>query len=108
MKKKRLLKLMLAAALSLTLLPFMSDEVFTSVHAETSSYYPMACGAYEVDTVNDSGTFDNQGCYSSFSSAKSAMSSLGNDAVVRHASSYSPTKIIAMNAGVAILLCKKS
>ena len=66
-----------------------------------SEYYPMGCHAYEVDTVNDSGNFDQKGCYASFAEASNAMKQLGDDAVVRHAASYSPSKIIAMNSGIA-------
>ncbi len=66
-----------------------------------SSLYPMQCSAFEVDTVNDNGGFTKKGCYSSFSEAKTAMAQNGNDAVVRHSSSYSPTKIIAMVSGIA-------
>ena len=66
-----------------------------------SEYYPMGCNAYEVDTVNDSGNFDQKGCFSSFAEASNAMKQLGNDAVVRHTASYSPSKIIAMNSGIA-------
>lgn len=66
-----------------------------------SEYYPMGCNAYEVDTVNDSGNFDQKGCFSSFAEASNAMKQSGDDAVVRHAASYSPSKIIAMNSGIA-------
>ncbi len=87
------------------LLSCISVSMNNSIHVQAkdsySGYYPMQCDGYEVDTVNDYGGFDKKGCYASFSDAKSAMQRSGNDAVVRHASSYSPTKIIAMNSGVA-------
>ena len=66
-----------------------------------SEYYPMGCNAYEVDTVNDSGNFDHKVCFASFAEANNAMKQLGDDAVVRHVASYSPSKIIAMNSGIA-------
>ena len=66
-----------------------------------SDLYPMQCNAFEVDTVNDNGGFTKKGCYNSFDEAKTAMNQNGSDAVVRHSSSYSPTKIIAMVSGIA-------
>ena len=87
------------------LLSCMSVSMNNTIHVQAkesySDYYPMQCDAFEVDTVNDSGGFDQKGCYASFSEAKSVMERSGDDAVVRHASSYSPTKIIAMNSGIA-------
>jgi len=68
------------------------------------NYYPMNCGGstpYEADYVRDDGGFSSQGCYADYNSAKQKMYSLGDDGVVRHAASYSPTKIIAMTSGVA-------
>lgn len=101
---KRILNSVLAIVLSITLLPFMSDTIM-DVHAqhEFGSWYPMsqACSAYELDTVNDQGKFDYKGCYQTYAEAKNAMKEAGDDAVVRHASSNTQTKIIAMNKGVA-------
>lgn len=101
---KRILNSALAIVLSITLLPFMSDTIM-DVHAqhEFGSWYPMsqACSAYELDTVNDQGKFDYKGCYQTYAEAKNAMKEAGDDAVVRHASSNTQTKIIAMNKGVA-------
>lgn len=78
------------------------STTFQEVQAVESDY-PLHCDArYEVSIVNNSGTFDNVGCYSSFSEAQKVMWDSGDDAVVRHSSSYSPTGIIAMNSGVAI------
>ena len=59
-----------------------------------------SCG-YEVAYINDDGSFSTESCYSDFVSAKNRMKELGGDAVVRHDSSYSYTKIIAMNSGIA-------
>ena len=62
--------------------------------------YPMACSVYEVDTISASSEFVKQGCYDTFAAAKKGMTEAGNDAVVRHKSSLSPTKIIAMTRGI--------
>lgn len=59
-----------------------------------------SCG-YEVAYINDDGSFSTESCYSDFVSAKNRMKELGGDVVVRHDSSYSYTKIIAMNLGIA-------
>lgn len=72
-----------------------------------SDYYPMACTAYEVDTVSGDG-FTNQGCYDGFDSAKAAMNAIGRNAVVRHSNSKSPTKIIAMTDGIVYSFLRSS
>lgn len=59
-----------------------------------------SCG-YEVAYINDDGTFKNDSCYNDFASAKKRMKELGGDYVIRHDASYSYTKIIAMNSGIA-------
>lgn len=59
-----------------------------------------SCG-YEVAYINDDGSFSTESCYSDFASAKNRMKELGGDVVVRHDSSYSYAKIIAMNSGIA-------
>ncbi len=95
-------KLVMIGTLLLSCISVSMNHVYQVQAKETySDYYPMQCDAFEVDTVNDTGGFDKKGCYASFSEAKSVMERNGNDAVVRHASSYSPTKIIAMNSGIA-------
>ncbi len=95
-------KLVMIGTLLLSCISVSMNHVYQVQAKESySDYYPMQCDAFEVDTVNDTGGFDKKGCYASFSEAKSVMERNGNDAVVRHASSYSPTKIIAMNSGIA-------
>ncbi len=59
-----------------------------------------SCG-YEVAYINDDGSFTTESCHDNFNSAKSRMKELGGDVVVRHNSSLSPTKIIAMVSGIA-------
>ena len=61
-----------------------------------------ACGLdFEVAYIEDNGSFTKKGCYSDFASAKQAMKDLGGDHVVRHYASLSPSKIVAMNSGLA-------
>lgn len=67
---------------------------------EVSAQDLKSCG-YEVAYINDDGSFSTESCYSDFVSAKNRMKELGGDVVVRHDSSYSYTKIIAMNSGIA-------
>ena len=95
-KKKKVLLLPIV-----TMLLTLCNAYEIQAKESYSEYYPMGCNAYEVDTVNDSGNFDQKGCYASFAEASNAMKQLGDDAVVRHAASYSPSKIIAMNSGIA-------
>ena len=81
----------------LSLLPFSG-----SFKAAADSYYPMGCsvGLFEVSYINDDGTFSTISCHDSFSSAKSEMKN-NKDYVVRYSKSYSPSKIVAMNDGLA-------
>ena len=67
---------------------------------EVSAQDLKSCG-YEVTYINDDGSFSTESCYRDFASAKNRMKELGGDVVVRHDSSYSYTKIIAMNSGIA-------
>lgn len=76
---------------------FLKAEI--TVKAE--GLYPLACPAFEVSYIKDDGTLEKVDCYDDFASAKSKMQELGGDHVVRHANSWSPTKIIAMNEGLA-------
>lgn len=59
-----------------------------------------SCG-YEVAYINDDGSFTQESCHDNFDSAKKRMKELGGDVVVRHDASYSYTKIVAMNSGIA-------
>ena len=70
-------------------------------NVEASEYYSYSCGSdYEVSQITSSGSFTTVACYPDFSAAKSAMKQ-DESYVVRHLSSKSPSKIIAMNHGVA-------
>ena len=98
--KNRIYKLCMSLIMMLTVLPILKAS-FINVEAKTSfSYYPMACSAYEVDTISDDGQFIKMSCHNDFDSANAAMKSY-TDAVVRHAQSYSANQIIAMTRGYA-------
>lgn len=71
-----------------------------SVSVKALGQNEMACGAFEVDYINDDGSFSLVDCYDDLSSAKSRMRE-NNDYVVRHANSLSYSKIVAMNSGIA-------
>lgn len=90
---KKILKLLL---ICLLLIPIIGSFNTEQISGETS------CGLeYEVSYIEDDGSFTNKGCYSDFESAKKAMQEFGEDYVVRQDASLSPSKIIAMNSGVA-------
>lgn len=97
--RKKLFKQLLALVTGMALFPVFSQPA-TEVYAEDNSY-GMACSAYEVDVLNDDGTLSSQGCYNDLASAKSAMYSLGDGAMVRHSASRSASKIIMVSSGVA-------
>ncbi|MDY3931676.1 MAG: hypothetical protein SOZ08_08260 [Erysipelotrichaceae bacterium] len=93
----------LVLALAGSTLP-LGSKVFIKANADNSNDYSIHQGCvFDVDVVNDNGGFDHKGCYSDFNSAKNAMNSLGQDAVIRNASSKSPSKIIAMVSGMVIM-----
>ena len=86
---------------------FLRDIKQVKAHED---YLPMMCNdAYEVDTIGSNGELLKKACYASFDLAKKTMQQSGPDAVVRHGSSYSPTKIIAMQrGGVAYSYARRS
>ena len=92
------MKKLLTCLLTLLLIvPLIGVSTVKEVSAEDTS-----CGlGYEVDYINDNGSFTSKGCYDSFSEAKSKMKQLGGDHVVRQSQSMSPSKIVAMNSGYA-------
>lgn len=92
----------LVLALAGSTLP-LGSKVLIKANADNSNDYSIHQGCvFDVDVVNDNGGFDHKGCYSDFNSAKNAMNSLGQDAVIRNSASKSPTKIIAMMSGMVI------
>lgn len=86
--------ILLTSIISIILMPILGDCIFAE-----NDIYPIACSIYSVDYINDDGTFDNVGCYNDFASAKAKMYE-NDDYVVRHASGYSATRIVAMNSGL--------
>ena len=94
-------KLLLVLTVAAGSFEITAGNTITLSAKEDADPYPMACKAYEVDNVNSSGGFDKVSCHNQYSSALDAMKQLGDDGVVRHISSLSPTKIIAMNSGMA-------
>ena len=93
---KKILKLIISI-FTLSIIINISNE--NHVYA---SNYNIHCGdLYEVSYVNDNGGFDKIACYNTFEEANNDMKTKGDDAVVRHYKSLSPTKIIAINQGVA-------
>ncbi len=90
---KKLIKIVMSFLMVFSMFFPVSAEEQTVVLSD-------ACSAYELARVNDIGGFDSVACYSTFEEAKAAMTH--DDDVVRHASSKSPTKIIAIKSGIAI------
>lgn len=96
----RLIKLCLSFLMAFSIL---TGAVKEEIIAQGNS---VGCDAYEVAWVNDSGGFDTISCHNTFEEAKSAMNQ--DDYVVRHASSKSPTKIIAIASGIAYSYPKRN
>jgi len=96
-KMKKAISLLLSIFILLLLLP--TGNLF---HVQAESYYPMACSTneFEVSYINDDGSFSKISCHGSFSSAVKEMKK-NDDYVIRYGKSYSPSKIVAMNSGVA-------
>ena len=89
----KLFKSLLSFLMAFSMITFYSSQEVQAME------YTIGCDAYELAWVNDQGGFDTVGCYSSFVDAKNAM--VQDDYVVRHPSSKSPTKIIAIASGIA-------
>ena len=94
----------------------MISSLFTIIPTQVQAklvtdLYPMSCNAFEVDSVgaNSGGsiTFTMTKCTSDWNEAKQAMYALGDAGVIRHSSSWSPTKIINMSSGIAISYPKR-
>ena len=96
MIRKLLLTALMIALMSTIVGIFGMNEV------RAANYYDYGCGVdYEVSYIEDDGSLSKVSCHSNFAEAKKKMQSLGEDYVVRNANSLSPTKIIAMNSGIA-------
>lgn len=90
---KKLFCLLLAIIL---LIPTIGS--FNNIEVKAQS----ACDLkYELAYIEDDGSFTKVDCFDDFNSAKNALKEKDDDYVIRHENSLSPSKIIAMNAGVA-------
>ena len=99
---KHMIRIIMSVLLLVTSFSVCPSQMLTiEAKEDYSDYYPMSCTAYEVDEVTSAGSFTKKGCYDTFSKAKTAMNQGGNNTVIRHPSSYSPSKVIAMASGVA-------
>ena len=99
---KRGKQVLLIIALMLGLFPVYQRAEIT-VQAETDfGYYPMQCdsGQYEVDTVNDDGSYSKISCSADINVAKNTMYANGSNAVVRHSASHSQSHVIMMSYGI--------
>ncbi len=98
---KRILTFILTLLVTSTIVTVNYD--FEVKATSNNGYYNFYCttSQYEVSYITDDGNFEKYGCYSSFESATSVMYSLGDEYVVRHYNSPSPTMIIAMVSGRA-------
>ena len=96
----RIRKLLLSLAVAAASLFAVQQGTVPAVAKTYYDLYPMSCSAYEVDYVTENGTFAKVGCYNDLGAAKTAMFSVGDDGVIRHKESFSPTKIIMMTSGV--------
>lgn len=94
-------KVMVTLAAACIIVPLMQAKA-TKVNAIENGYDIHQGCTFDVDVVNDQGGFDHKECASSFSAAVTAMNKYGQDAVVRHSASKSPTKIVAMVNGIVI------
>ncbi|MBQ6334890.1 MAG: glucosaminidase domain-containing protein [Erysipelotrichaceae bacterium] len=94
---KKYFSLLLTVLILISIMP-MND----AFKLAADEYYSMACeyGKFEVSYIEDDGSFTAISCHDSFDEAKKAMKA-NDDYVVRYAKSYSPSKIVAMNGGVA-------
>ena len=95
---KEISKIVLTAFILISILPAVSGNF----KAEAASNYSFACGSdeFEVSYIEDDGSLTKVSCHSTLEDAKSAMK-VNNDYVVRKSNSYSKTKIVAMNSGLA-------
>lgn len=83
------------------------DDLFPST-VIPSDPYPMQSTAYEIDELQMDGTFVKLGEEYDFETAKLKMAAYGDNAVVRHSASKSPTKIIAANKGIVFSYPQRS
>ena len=95
---KRVSNIVLSALILICILPAFSGDF----KVEAAGNYSFACNSseFEVSYIEDDGSLSKVSCHSSFEDAKSVMKT-NSDYVVRKSNSYSATKIVAMNSGLA-------
>ena len=86
---------LLSILLTTILIPVIG--MFNNVEAEIYDY--TSSKLYEVDYIEDDGSFSYIESFDDFDSAKALMKT-NNDYVVRCSEGYSPTRIVAMNSGL--------
>ena len=82
--------------------------ILSSYEILAESDYSISCPAFELSYIEDDGSLRKVECYDNLDSAKAKMKELGGDHVVRNAKSLSPTKIVAMNSGLAYTYAVRS
>lgn len=104
---RKIAQSILTCLIVLSTLTIGSFNAVESVNANAS--YAIGCGTnYEISWVNDSGGFNQDSCYNTFAEASNALSTKGADYVIRHHASLSPSKIIAINSGIAYSYAMRS
>ena len=95
---KRISKIVFTAFITISILPALSGNF----RVEAASNYSFACGSseFEVSYIEDDGSLTKVSCHSTFEDAKAVMKT-NEDYVVRKNNSYSKSKIVAMNSGLA-------
>ena len=94
---KKLLCVLLTSLILIDIMP-----LFGAFHVAADDHYSYGCevGQFEVSYIEDDGSFSKISCHDDLASAKKAMKA-NPDYVVRYSKSYSPSKIVAMNSGLA-------
>lgn len=98
---KKVKRIFLGLTLFCSLFPITARRVQAKRVGE--NLYPMSCSAFEVDRALASGGkvyFEKVACTADWNTAKKTMYDLGDEGVIRHAYSWSPSKIINMTDGV--------
>ena len=98
--KKNIIKIIVAIFSLAMIMTIVGTNINDTVVADSGNY-PIACGNdFEVSKITDDGKFTKESCYSTLEAAEKRMNELGKEYVVRHETSKSATKIVAMVSGV--------
>ncbi|NLC05708.1 MAG: SH3 domain-containing protein [Erysipelothrix sp.] len=97
-RKKSILLLVI-----LLMFGIFSSQSALPISANTAVIGPLVCDNYSLERITGHNTFEKINCYSSLSSAIDAMNKNSNkNLIIRHASSKSPMKIVAMDRGIVV------